>query len=382
LKISENRGFLGYAYKAMRILIVVNEFPPDIVAGTAVSTASLAKHLARQGHKVRVLVTEKKQSPHKESWERVEIRRLSWRGPKGTRWLVRLYFIWRESIAFRPHILQGQAISCGLLVAIIGRLLGIPSIAYAQGQDVYQAKPWQFFTEIRWGCRWSTAVAAVTTNLAERLTNLCGRMDVHVLPHGFEMSVDCQFRQFLREKRNEIQDGFVVLSVGRLEYVKGYDVLLSAWPAILVDFPRAQLWLVGDGSKQEALERQAEVLGISDSIDFWGYLAPQKVAAIMSVADLFVLPSRSEAFGIVLLEAMSQGLPVIAAKVEGIPEVIPPSGDVYLVTPEDAPALSASIVKGLRYFKRPSDRNRAWAKTFVWDQLVYRFEHFYETMCK
>ncbi|MCK4823902.1 glycosyltransferase family 4 protein, partial [bacterium] len=152
--------------------------------------------------------------------------------------------------------------------------------------------------------------------------------------------------------------------------------------AILVDFPRAQLWLVGEGSKREALERQALVLGVSDSIRCWGRLTPQEVAAIMSVADLFVLPSRSEAFGIVLLEAMAQGLPVIAAKVNGIPEVIPPSGDVYLVTPEDCSALSASIVKGLRHFRRPSEKNRAWAKTFVWDQLVYRFEHFYETMCK
>lgn len=365
---------------SLKIMIIVNEFPPDVVAGTAFSTARLAKHLSRRGHKVRVLVTEKKQSPHKESWDHVEIKRLSRRGPKGVRWLQRLVFIWREAIAFRPHILQGQAISCGLLAAIIGRLLRIPSIAYAQGQDVYKAKRWQLFTEIRWGCRWATAVAAVTTDLAERLTNLCGRMVVHVLPHGFEISVDYQFKQFLREKRNEVQDGVVVLSVGRLEYVKGHDVLLGAWPTILIDFPSAQLWLVGEGSKRAALERQALALGVSYSIRFWGLLTPQEVGAIMSVADIFVLPSRSEPFGIVLLEAMAQGLPVIAAKVNGIPEVIPPSGDTCLVTPEDDSALSASIVKGLRHFRMPSDKNRAWAKNFVWDQLVYRFEHLYETI--
>jgi glycosyltransferase involved in cell wall biosynthesis len=366
----------------MKIVIVVNEFPTDVVAGTAVSTASLAKHLALRGHKVRVLVTERKQSPHKEYWDNIEIRRLSWRAPKGTGWLLRLYFIWRESIAFRPDILQGQAISCGFLVAIIGRLLGIPSITYAQGQDIYQAKCWQLLTEIRCGCRWSTAVAAVTVNVAKRISDISQRNDVQILPHGFETSVDSQFQKLLRKKRYEIQDGSVVLTVGRLEYIKGQDVLIDAWPAVLANFPRARLWLVGKGSEQKKLEIQAKALGISDSIHFWGHFTPQKVAAIMSVADLFVLPSRSEAFGIVLLEAMAEGLPVVATDVGGVSEVIPPSGDAKLVPPCDALALGDSIVRKLRYLKGPSDVNRAWAHKFTWDQLVYRFERLYKDLIR
>ena len=342
------------------------------------STARLSKSLAQRGHEVRVLVTHRDFSPQKETWEGVELRRLSRRGPKGTGWLIRLFYILKECRKFHPDIIQGQAVSCGFLGAIIGYLLRIPSITYAQGYDVYHAKVWQLVTEIRWGCRWATAVAAVTKDLSKRVTEISGRNDIQVLPHGIEVTIDAGFQEKLKEKRSQLQNEFAILNVGRLEYVKGQDILLSAWPTVLDQFPQAKLWLVGEGSRLAMLKKQVEELQVTESVYFWGAVSPQKVAALMSVADLFVLPSRSEPFGIVILEAMAQGLPVVAAKVNGPLELAPLSGEVYLAPPEDPNALSNLIIKGLRDVARPSEINRNWARNFFWDKLTNRFENLYE----
>jgi glycosyltransferase involved in cell wall biosynthesis len=376
LKISEKKQ------NSIRILIIVNEFPPDIIAGTAMSTARLSKNLAQRGHEVRVLVTERDFSPQKETWEGVELIRLSWRGPKGTGWLIRLFYILKECRKFHPDIIQGQAVSCGFLAAIIGYLLRIPSITYAQGYDVYQAKAWQLVTEIRWGCKWATAVAAVTEDLSKRVSEISGRNDIQVLPHGIEVAVDSEFQDKLKKKRIKLQDEFVILNVGRLEYVKGQDILLRAWPAVLEQFPKAKLWLVGEGRRLARLKKQVEELQVIESVYFWGAVNPKKVAAIMSTVDLFVLPSRSEPFGIVILEAMAQGLPIVAAKVKGPQELAPLAGEVYLAPPEDPLALSNLIIKGLRDLARPSEINRKWARNFFWDKLTNRFENFYENVLK
>lgn len=370
----------------MRILIIVNEFPPDRVAGTALSTFHLAKHLTRRGHEVRVLVTERIKAPAEDILEGFQVRRLQRSAPKGLGWLLRLWFVWREAKKFQPDILQGQAVSCGLLAAVCGRLLGVPSITYAQGQDVYQAKPWQRLTEIRWGCLWPTAVLAVSNHLAGKIRDICRRKDIRVLPHGFEppshfpegpFSKNELTKQVKRDKSAPI-----VLNVGRLEAIKGQDILLSAWPSVLASRPEARLWLVGNGSKKEDLKKQADLLGITATVRFWGYLPQDRTAALLTEADLFVLPSRSEAFGIVLLEAMARGIPVVASNVKGVAEVVPPSGEAYLVPPEDVSSLGDSIVLGLSDFKKPAVANRLWAMSFTWERIVLRFENVYEALCR
>jgi len=361
----------------LRILIIVNEFPPDVIAGTSLSTANLAKHLVRRGHTVRVLVTDRTISGPKQIWKNIELQRFSCRGPKGLRWFLRLYNIMKGARDFRPDIIQGQAVSCGLLGAITGRMLKIPCITFAQGQDVYQAKKWQRRTEIRWGCCWANTVLAVTTNLSEILEKICGRSDIRVLPHGIELTTDAEFEKSILEPQQHFQEGPVILNVGRLEHIKGQDVLLSAWSSVLNKYPKAKLWLVGEGSRKEALKKQADELGITASIHFWGYIEPKKVRTLMSVSDLFVLPSRSEPFGIATLEAMAQGLTVVASRVDGVPEVLPMFGDFYLVLPENSSELRDAIINGLQNRPVFSEKNHAWAMRFDWKNLVCGFEEIY-----
>jgi glycosyltransferase involved in cell wall biosynthesis len=141
-----------------------------------------------------------------------------------------------------------------------------------------------------------------------------------------------------------------VLFVGSLIGRKGVDTLLRAFAEIAPNLRRAgpdyRLVLIGDGPEEANLARLAVELGIGELVEFGGFLPQAEVAACMRRASLFVLPSNEEGQGVVLLEAMASGTPVVATNVGGIPEVL---GDLtarglgHLVDPGDVPALAAHM---------------------------------------
>ncbi|HEX8940922.1 MAG TPA: glycosyltransferase, partial [Candidatus Limnocylindrales bacterium] len=129
----------------------------------------------------------------------------------------------------------------------------------------------------------------------------------------------------------------------RLEHEKGHPTLLDAWPTVLRAVPDASLLVVGEGSQREALEAQAEALGITSRVVFTGRRddMPEVTAAL----DVAVLPSYREAQGLTILEAMALGRPVVASQVGGIPEMIEDGATGLLVPPHDADALAAAIIR-------------------------------------
>lgn len=371
------------ADKNMRIMLVVNEFPPQKFAGTAVATRELALMLRKRGHQVHVVVTTDCLNESRDAVAPgLHVSWMADRPFKGIGILWRLWHLWRIAGRWRPDILQGQSVSCGLLAALVGKGLGIPSFVYAQGQDVYQASRLQRCTEVRWACRLASKVGAVSRHLSASLVTATGCEDVCVIPHGFHLLEPGQPRDALRGQRHLSEAQKVVLSVGRLERIKGQDVLLDAWPRVLKAVPSAELWLVGEGAQRHALEAQADALGITNTVHFMGQKDAACVAECMAAADLFVLPSRSEAFGIVLLEAMAHALPVVASRVGGVPEVLPRHGDATLVEPEDVDGLASAIVRALRQDRYPSAVNREWAMRFEWEHNVVHFEDIYRELVR
>ena len=366
----------------MKIMVVVNEFPPEKIAGTAMATQAMAEHLTQRGHQVCVVVTT---SCPLDVQDKIIVKgyELVWLQPRPMRGLGSLWRIWKtftEAKRFKPDVIQGQAVSCGLVAAVVGRMLGVPSICYAQGYDVYQATWLQKKTEIRWGCSWPNHLLAVTQDLADSIQRVVALSPIEILPHAFELPELTETRDEIRQRFHLQANETLVFCVGRLETFKGHDVLLHAWGKCLAVHPQAKLWIAGIGSEKETLLQLATELGIEDSVKFVGYLSKDEVHQHMEAADLFVLPSRSEPFGIVLLEAMAHGLPVVASAVGGIPEVVPKVGDVELVPVEDVDSLSKAIEKSLADNLRPSMDNRAHALQFEWSHQVKRFETIYETL--
>jgi glycosyltransferase involved in cell wall biosynthesis len=135
--------------------------------------------------------------------------------------------------------------------------------------------------------------------------------------------------------------GRVVGTIGRLVPQKAIHVLLDATPALLQDDPATRVLVVGDGPLRGALEAQARRLGIAHAVEFAGY--QEDVVSAYAAMDVFVLPSRDEGFGLVFLEAMAVGVPVIGTRVIGSEDAVEDGTTGLLVPYADAPALAQAV---------------------------------------
>jgi glycosyltransferase involved in cell wall biosynthesis len=135
-----------------------------------------------------------------------------------------------------------------------------------------------------------------------------------------------------------VGEGPLVGTLARLVPQKGLDVLLEAFAHIP---PPARLVIAGDGPLRQALLDRAARPDLAGRVAFLGARADS--AAVLAALDLFVLPSRWEGFGLVLLEAMAAGRAIVATRVSAIPEVVAEGETALLVPPDDAPALAAAI---------------------------------------
>jgi glycosyltransferase involved in cell wall biosynthesis len=167
--------------------------------------------------------------------------------------------------------------------------------------------------------------------------------------------------------------------VGRLVERKGVHVLLDAL-ARLPAVPRVRLEVVGEGSERPALESQAAALGLSDRVKFHGFVSDAELASHLEAADCLVLPAVTDAkgdvegLGVVLLEAMSFGRPVIASAAGGIVDVVRSGETGLLVPPGDVAALASAIA---RFAADPGEVERMGAEArqdvrarFSWDTIV------------
>jgi phosphatidylinositol alpha-1,6-mannosyltransferase len=139
-----------------------------------------------------------------------------------------------------------------------------------------------------------------------------------------------------------------VLVVGRMEALeayKGHHELLSAWPYVLSIVPNARLEIVGKGSLVPKLKKLASNLGIEHAVEFKGFVSETELAELYRQATAFALPSRGEGFGLVYIEAMKNGLPVIASIHDAGSEIVV-NGETGILVDLDAPGcLGEAIVR-------------------------------------
>lgn len=133
-----------------------------------------------------------------------------------------------------------------------------------------------------------------------------------------------------------LQDAEVLLYVGRIAGEKGLDFLLRAFARIVVERPHARLLLVGDGPGEAELRELARELGIGDRVVFRGAVPHSQVPQYAAAADLFVFSSVTETQGVVLIEAMAAGTPVVAVEAPGSVDVLDKGGGLLVPLEEDA----------------------------------------------
>ncbi|MBI2949793.1 MAG: glycosyltransferase family 4 protein, partial [Verrucomicrobia bacterium] len=147
-------------------------------------------------------------------------------------------------------------------------------------------------------------------------------------------------RSATRKNLGLAESDFVILMVGILRTVKGHDIALRAFQAISSELSQARLVLAGDGPWQAELERLAGTLRVTDRVRFLGFR--DDVPDLMAAADMLLLTSRSEGVPQAVTQAMHAGLPVVAARVGGVPELITHEQNGLLVASEDPAATAAA----------------------------------------
>ncbi|MEX2164533.1 MAG: glycosyltransferase family 4 protein [Sulfuricaulis sp.] len=196
-------------------------------------------------------------------------------------------------------------------------------------------------------------VAAVSRFTAERLAAWAGlRTDhVRILPNCVDLAVFSPRPRNARIARAFGLDGRrVLLTVGRLagkDRFKGFDEVMEVLPVLTREISELTYVIVGDGEDRARLERKAMELGVVDHVVFTGYVTEEEKLDFYALADAYVMPSRGEGFGIVFLEAMACGVPVIGSASDGSREALLDGELGLLVDPDDPDALLQAIREAL-----------------------------------
>jgi starch synthase len=199
-------------------------------------------------------------------------------------------------------------------------------------------------------------VLALFPSIQERGSFIHNGIDLHELNLPPRKKADSDHQRYL-------------LSIAAFNRKKALDVLLIAFGSVKDVDTSLRLVVVGDGPLRTDLEHLAERLTIRDRIAFVGLKGRAEIAKLLHGCEVFVLPSRSEPFGIVILEAMACGKPVVASAVGGIPEIIEDGITGILVEPDNPIALA----KALRALLTDSSLQRSICKK-AHERAVSRFQ--------
>jgi len=167
-----------------------------------------------------------------------------------------------------------------------------------------------------------------------------------------------------------------ILTVCHLYPRKRVRVLIDAMRQVMVTEPRARLRIVGTGPEEAALQEQVRCLGLAEQVTFLGHVPFARLCAEYRAATAFCLPSVQEGFGIVLLEAMAAGLPIVACAAAAVPEVVPAGDCGLLVPPDNAAALADALVQllaGEALQRRLGDGGRERVRRYRADTVAGEF---------
>jgi len=228
-----------------------------------------------------------------------------------------------------PGVVHTHGYRADVIGGAVARSLGVPTVSTIHGftgtgrrNRVYEAVQCI-------ALRRADAVIAVSRPLVHRLVRSgVPRERIHCVPNGFAPPAYILERSAARQKLGLGGDACVAAWVGRLSKEKGPDVMLEA---ISQCDPPWQLSVIGDGPERDRLRQQAARLGIGDRVTWHGFVS--NAGSLLAAFDAFVLSSRTEGTPIALFEAMHAGVPVVATRVGGVPDVIAPT-HALLVPPE------------------------------------------------
>lgn len=373
----------------MRIVHVVQRYHPAL-GGAETHVREVAEEQARRGHDVLVATSAMPGAAESETQGGVRIRRFPARTHRGDYLLPP----WLPMDGLLPFLVHSRAdilhahsyrFSTVEAAAAAHRREGIPLVVTAHGfyppeNPLVALARWRYDrARGRRALAAASRCVAVTSHEVAHYAALgVDPQRVDVVPNGIptralEPGDGAAFRA-----KHALGDGPIVLFLARLAHDKGLGDLVRAAPRFLAAHPDATLVVCGrDAGAGTAARRDARRRGLDGRIRFLGSVDDPRDA--YAACDVFVLPSHYEAFGLVLLEAMAQGRPVVATTAGGMPEVVAEAG--VLVRPraprELGDAIGALLADAPRR-RALAEAASARARTFLWTDIVPRLEETYE----
>ncbi|MCJ2530968.1 MAG: glycosyltransferase [Candidatus Thermoplasmatota archaeon] len=228
----------------------------------------------------------------------------------------------------------------------------------------------------------SGAVVTPSQAVLDELRVLAPRMRrTAVIPNGVDLD---RFRTDLdgtavREKHG-LEEAEILLHVGRVAPEKDIAFLLRAFPGLLRQRPGTKLLFVGTGPELERCQRFVHRHGLTDDILFTGFVPDEELPSYYAAADVMTIASKFETQGMVVLEAMACGKPVVAVDYRAFPEYIEDGHNGFLFPPGDVPGFHLSVLSALDCEDGVRERARETAQRFSWDQCTEKLVALYEEM--
>lgn len=359
----------------MNIWLLPSAFHPH-KGGVEELTLQLARELQLRGHDVLVITNRHPESlPSADVVEGINVKRLRFAAPRAALLPTARFpfaFIRTVSSLFRqsprPDIVHVQCASAQLAVAIaFSAARRAPLILTTQGEIamdanlLYERSAYARYV-FRIAGRAASALTACSTWTAANAAKIAPEFrQAAIIENGIDAA---QWRL------TAPPDAAVVAAWGRHVHQKGFDLLLDAWPLVREALPPARLLLGGNGPETPALQARAP-----DGVEFVGPLDRNEVQELIDQSRVVVVPSRLEPFGIVALEAMAVGRPVVWGTVGGLSEAT--GGLGWPADPSNPRELARAILEALRSAPRP-EFYRRHASSYSWSEITDKYVALYE----
>ena len=324
----------------MKILMLTWEYPPRIVGGIARVVNDLSKILIKDGHDVTVVTYREGNTPYYEDDKGVKVYRVDnyMIHPNNfIDWIMQMNF---NMIAKANEIMAKEGKfdvihAHDWLVAYAAKTLknsyDIPIVATIHATESgrnsgIHDETQRYINDTEWMLTYEATEVIVNSNYMKRELQYQFGLPfekINVVPNGINVNMfsgverDYDFRRQYAADHEKI-----ILFMGRLVYEKGVQHLVSAMPKILAGYHDAKLVIAGKGGMTDELKAQVNAMGISNKVYFTGYMDAKQVCKMYKCADVSVFPSTYEPFGIVALEAMLSGTPVVVSDIGGLNEIV------------------------------------------------------------
>jgi len=256
------------------------------------------------------------------------------------------------------------------------KFLKIPYILYARGSDVYRPQI-SLRLMLKITLKNAAALIALTEDMKKEIQKTYNKK-IFVIPNGIDL---IKFENISKKNRLPYNDKNIILFVGRLHPVKGVKYLIEAMRIIKDKDSYTELIIIGDGEEKKKLQNVVKKIGLSNTITFMGEIPNRKVSKYMTASDILVLPSLSEGFPNVILEAMASGIPIVATGVGGVPEIMEDGVNGFLVEPGDPTQIAQKVLfllNNKKTMKMISDNNKKLVNQFYnWKKITLQLENVY-----